>query len=752
EDRPEYHHALAGCLATLGKRDSAIASFEQALRLSPAMPEWRADMVELQIERGWYGEALAEINQAIGENALLGRLWRLRAAVRMHLNQPDAARADLIEALRREPNDPANFALLTELMLTQGHFDRALEAAQRAVALEPLDAAKRKQLAQVLRLLDRRAEAAEELQNVLNAASPADWWADLADDYEATDQLERAGAAWAAAIAAAPNNPTLLYRYGCLLARSGDVDGALRRLRQVADLQPDFAAAHAQIAEIALQLDQEYVRPGAQQSNMLDRAVNDILEEASDHTPIISIDDGIESARRAVILQPQQSEYWRILGAALHRKRLDDEAILALRRSHELAPADPQPAFLLGLIALEQGVTADAISALRTAVQSAPDSAQYQGHLGIALRQTGVLSAEPDDLRTPPAEASALGGARVALEQATLLAPEKLRWHYELGLVNQILGRHDQAMANFDYVLECATDTRPMIDAEYVSVQDLHLRRGLSQYIVGRTADARADLERALALDPHNTTSAYLLGRIAAETGDLAIAKQLLEEVVANHPAHFQAQLYLGQALLTLDERAAALVVLEHATELQPDHAGAVALLSDAYAANKRHERALVTAARALRLAPSIAENHQRLATLYATSGRLNEARTTLLNALTLRPTQAAWHAQMSDICTRLGMHDAARNALASAVRLAPDATEHRYTLARLLAAQGRTAEAKAEMEQALQQAPDRGAWHYELGQLYQQLGEYSSALEQYIAAVLESRPERWQRSLGFLA
>ena len=290
--------------------------------------------------------------------------------------------------------------------------------------------------------------------------------------------------------------------------------------------------------------------------------------------PIINIDDGIESARRAVILQPQQSEYWRILGAVLHRKQLDGEAIQALRRSHELAPADPQPAFLLGLIALEQGATADAITALRAAVQSVPDSAQYQGHLGIAIRQTGVLSAEPDDLLTPPAEVSALGEARSALERATLLAPEQLRWHYELGLVNQILGRHDQAAANFDYALACAAATQHMIDVEHAPVQDIHRRRGLSQYIAGRTVDARADLERALTLDPRDQTSAYLLGRIATETGDLAIAKQLLEDVVANHPAHFQAQLYLGRALLTLDEPAAALVVLERAAEIQPDHAG----------------------------------------------------------------------------------------------------------------------------------------------------------------------------------
>lgn len=139
-----------------------------------------------------------------------------------------------------------------------------------------------------------------------------------------------------------------------MLARNGALDSALDRLRQAAELQPDFAAAHAQIAALALQLDEQSARPsihrdsaGAQQKRVMrDRAVNDMAEEPSAHAPIITIDAGIESARRAVILQQQQSEYWRTLGAALHRKEVAGEATQVLRRSHELAPADPQPAFL----------------------------------------------------------------------------------------------------------------------------------------------------------------------------------------------------------------------------------------------------------------------------------------------------------------------------------------------------------------------------------------------------------------------
>ena len=75
-----------------------MAEIEQARLLRPEQAEWRADLAELQLARGWNEEALAEINQAIAIAPTIGRLWRIRAELQLRLEQPNAARADLIES------------------------------------------------------------------------------------------------------------------------------------------------------------------------------------------------------------------------------------------------------------------------------------------------------------------------------------------------------------------------------------------------------------------------------------------------------------------------------------------------------------------------------------------------------------------------------------------------------------------------------------------------------------------------------
>ena len=77
---------------------------------------------------------------------------------------------------------------------------------------------------------------------------------------------------------------------------------------------------------------------------------------------------------------------------------------------------DSHSAIMFGLIALEQGATADAITALACCCAVGARQRENHGDLGIAIRQTGVLSAEPDDLLTPPTEVSALCGSPSALE------------------------------------------------------------------------------------------------------------------------------------------------------------------------------------------------------------------------------------------------------------------------------------------------------------------------------------------------
>ena len=64
----------------------------------------------------------------------------------------------------------------------------------------------------------------------------------------------------------------------------------------------------------------------------------------------------------------------------------------------------------------------------------------------------------------------------------------------------------------------------------------LHLGAGTAAFLERRDADARADLERALALDPKLTPARVLLGQVQHRMGDLLAAISTFETLVAQAP------------------------------------------------------------------------------------------------------------------------------------------------------------------------------------------------------------------------
>jgi tetratricopeptide (TPR) repeat protein len=720
----EDYHALGMCLRALDNLPAATEALEQALRLRPDSAAWRVELALVHLERGWHGEALAELNQAIATAPDRPDVRRARARVLIAIGQIDSARADLVEALRRNPRDAESYALLAETLLDLGHTTQALDSARRAVALQPDRPQYRHVLARALRAGDRRAEAIEQLSSVVNDDSPAQWWAELAGDYLALGNLPAARTALEHAVAAAPDHAEVRFRLGDVLLHLGEPVAAAEQLRTVIARRPDYAAAHARLAEA-------------------------VLASASGSTADLVA--AIDAARLAVALEGQCADHWRILGTVLRAQGAMDEAVEALRRAHELDSESAPAAFLLGLTLLEQGKPAAAVAPLAAAVASAPDRAAHHGYLGIAHRSTVATIIEPDELHTAPtSRRAALTIARRSLQQAITLDPRCARWWYELGLTEQQSASHAPAVEAFGRAMALMDQqpaaTTPGVYPPPASIERTAIlrSRALSLYLVGCLDEARADLEMLIAHNAAFPSDHYLLGRILFDSGDAAAARTELAAASVD-PSHAQARLFLGRACLALNEPQAAIDAIEQAAELRPDHAPTAAALSRAYAAAGRRERAIAAAQRAVRLDSSAGEHHHLLATLYAASGRLQEARVALINALTLQPDVAAWHAQMGDICQRMGMIDAARSAYARAVHLAPDHADYRYALARLLRQQGRIDEARQVFDQALKHEPHQGAWHYELAELLRQQRD-PAAIEHYAAAVqlAPDEPRHW--------
>ena len=716
------YYALGICLRALDNLPAAAEALEQALRLRPDAVTWRVELALVHLERGWHGEALAELNQAIAAAPDLPKVWRARAL--LAIGQVENARADLIEALRRDPRDAESYALLAEILLDLGHTTQALDSARRAVALQPDNSQHRRILARTLRASDRRTEAVEQLSRVLNDLSPAQWWEELADDHLALGNLPAARAALERAAAAAPDHAAVRFRLGDVLLQLGEPAAAEEQLRAAIARRSDYAGAYARLAEALI----------AQNNGSADNG-----------------DAAVDAARLAVALEGRYADHWRALGVVLRAHGALGEAVEALRRAHELDPESAPAAFLLGLTLLEQGQAAAAVAPLAAAVASAPEIAEHHGCLGIAHRSIVTLIVEPDELRAASTNRrAALTIAQRSLQQAITLDPHCARWWYELGLTGQQSASHSPAVEAFDRALALAGDqtdrTTPGVYPPPAGIERTTIlrSRALSLYLVGRVNEARADLEAVIARDAALPADRYLLGRALLDLGDAAAARAELIAATGD-PSHAQARLFLGRACLALNEPLAAIEAIEQAAELRPDHAPTAAALSQAYAAAGRRERAIAAAQRAVRLDPSNGAHHHLLATLYAASGRFQEARAALINALTLQPDVAAWHAQMGDICQRMGMIDAARSAYARAVHLAPDNADYRYAQARLLQQQGRIEEARQVFEEALKREPHQGAWHYELAELLRRQGN-PAAVDHYAAAVqlAPDEPRHW--------
>jgi Tfp pilus assembly protein PilF len=128
--------------------------------------------------------------------------------------------------------------------------------------------------------------------------------------------------------------------------------------------------------------------------------------------------------------------------------------------------------------------------------------------------------------------------------------------------------------------------------------------RGIARAKAGRTFEAIADLEAALAVHPTHADAHASLGHLLTEQGDLPNALPHLERAVALRPGGSLGLTNLARALEARGDRARALVHFEAAVVAAPDSADAHYWLGAALAGRARLEAARDHLSRALELEP----------------------------------------------------------------------------------------------------------------------------------------------------
>jgi tetratricopeptide (TPR) repeat protein len=129
--------------------------------------------------------------------------------------------------------------------------------------------------------------------------------------------------------------------------------------------------------------------------------------------------------------------------------------------------------------------------------------------------------------------------AEQLLQRAVAMAPRDVGSRNALGLCLLGLDRPDEALAQFDAVLD--------LDS---SLPFVHASRGNSLFALGAVSDAEASYRRALELDPNQGVALAGLARIAGSRGAHREARERAERALASLPGYPDAVMSLAAAEL----------------------------------------------------------------------------------------------------------------------------------------------------------------------------------------------------------
>ena len=202
-------------------------------------------------------------------------------------------------------------------------------------------------------------------------------------------------------------------------------------------------------------------------------------------------------AERVLAINPDQAQFWFVLGASLHALGERPAAIDAFRKTTELAPGFVPALNALATVLTDEGQTAQAIALLDRAVALAPSDVSTLFNRGIVLERLARLQ-------------DSLAAYDAAVAADALFAPAWLN----RGALLMVLGRYGEAVENNRRLVALQPDSA---DASFNLAEAL-LGLGLS-------GEALAACDRAIQLDPRHAQSHLDRGMALSDLGQFEDAQ-----------------------------------------------------------------------------------------------------------------------------------------------------------------------------------------------------------------------------------
>jgi tetratricopeptide (TPR) repeat protein len=579
------------------------------------------------------------------------------------------------------------------ISLAADRADEALAQADAIIELEPDNATAYVLQAQSYIKLDRAEEAEAPLLRAieLDPEAPsfpvllAAYYQQMGRGAEAEQQLKNS-------LAVEPT-VTALNALGRLYTESGDRD-------------EEAEAAFLQCIEVASERDEEGKQPAELSGSYESLARFYFLRERPEEA-VATLELGIDNLDEPNALLFLLSRYLRSTG--------DEAGADALMlKAAENAGDDPTPLLTLSSLKSSRGDLAGALEAAQAATQAAPESVPARLRVAELLIDIGVREDKPE--RT--AEGKAIIEAVLAEDPSSADALF-VRAKYEIGT-----GDLDGAIDS----LRQAMEIRP-------SWPQAHFVLGSALALRGETQRARAELARAVELEPALLEARGLLIKVHVELGEYEYAVEHGRVYLAARPEDDATRIYVAQSLVSLgrlDEAAETLSVIP----VERQDVGSLYAIGRVRLLAGDRDGARDFFLRANELQPN---NAKLLAALYSidrSTGKISHSIKRMNDAVQAKPEDADLWSLRGSVEASAGNLAESESSLKKAIEFDPNHLDSYQKLGALYRATGRVDEMVALYEDAVKARPESAPAHHFLGVLYEMTGKVDDARAQYELAL----------------
>jgi putative PEP-CTERM system TPR-repeat lipoprotein len=668
---PDKQLASAKSYLEKGENQAAIIQLRTALQQQPDKAEARFLLGKVQLDNGDAVAAAVELRKALDLKYSPAEATPLLARAMLEQGQASLVVAQFAGATL--DNKEAQARLMTTV--AQAHLQLGQAPKAEAALKQALEATPGFVPAQVImaRLLAAGGDAPKALEAVeaivAKGATDADAWA-LQGDLLVFTRNDREGAlaAYRKALGVNPKHLPSHVAVISLLLSARDLDGAATQVAALQKARPGHPMARLFAAQVAYEKrDFKTAKEGVQQ----------LLKAAPDHPQVNQLAAAIELASGSVSVAkshlaktlqavPGNVAARRMLAAAHLRSGESAKALEALQPLLDAPTSDGMALALAGEAQMQLGELDKAGDLFARAAKANPESVETQ----TALARTRFLKGDT-------------AGAVADLERISAASTGTVA---DLELINAQLRRR-----NFQGALQAIDALERKQPGKPLALQ----LRGAAYQGLKDTAQARANFEKALALDAAYFPAAFALARLDLADKKPQAAQARFESVLKAQPGHLQALL----ALAGLKERNGAQAqevtdLLATAVRLNPSDAAAHLSLVNHHLAGKRNEAALTAAQQADAALPNQPSILDALGRAQLAAGQQNQAMATFNKILAVQPQSVGAHLRVVDANLAAKDSEAAIQSLKRAIAAQPNAPVLYQRLFVLLVQANQTGEA----------------------------------------------------------